>query len=191
MKPILMSLSPYWYYLICEGIKSIEVRSRIPKDQNWNKKVACYMTKDKKSFNRIPKEFQEKYKTHFGKVGMQFMCDKIENIDIPYPAYFSEVKNREELENKTCLTLMQMHQYSKDRLYGLHISDLKIYDKPKELGEFFVKGECPEENCGFCKNFHRGRRWLNGDTYDENDCIVYGIKPITRPPRSWLYVEEL
>ena len=52
--------------------------------------------------------------------------------------------------------------------YAWHISDLKIYDKPKELGEF-------RKVC------------LNGKC---SDCIYEECK-ITRPPQSWCYVEEL
>ena len=179
MKEILMSLSPYWYYLIGEGIKRIEVRSRIPKDQDWNKKMECYMAKNKKSFNRIPKEFQEKYKAHFGKVGMQFMCDKIDELCvIGEPYKFLQVNNEVDLSYnaKTCLTINQYEDYLGYGIlgYGLHITDLKIYDKPREL-EDFIK-PCI---------------WANGrekhNTIEHCKCFC-GIE---RPPQSWCYVEEL
>ena len=38
---------------------------------------------------------------------------------------------------KTCLSYKEIEAYGKGKtLYGWHISDLKIYDKPRELGEF-------------------------------------------------------
>lgn len=183
MREILMSLSPYWYYLIGEGIKRIEVRSRIPKDQNWNKKVECYMAKNKKSFNRIPKEFQEKYKTHFGKVGMQFVCDWITkitpNCDIDnivnsythgYPAILGEDDS---------LSFKELKAYLGNKIgYDLHISDLKIYDEPKEL-EDFIK-PCP---------FYKNANCLQCEFYSEYSGECRNC--VTRPPQSWCYVEEL
>lgn len=62
--------------------------------------------------------------------------------------------------------------------YGWHISDLKIYDKPRELSEFYKF--CDKKNCQMC------------DGEREYDVCVFGRrKPITRPPQSWCYVEEL
>ena len=71
-----MSFSPYYYYLIGEGIKKIEVRKTVARDPDWNGIVECYMTKDKRSFNRIPKEIQEKYRAHMGLRALLF-CDEM------------------------------------------------------------------------------------------------------------------
>ena len=60
-------------------------------------------------------------------------------------------------------------------LYGWHISDLKIYDTPKELSKFSRPFEncigkvCDEYGCAYCENGGH----------------------IKRPPQSWCYVEEL
>ena len=65
--------------------------------------------------------------------------------------------------------------------YGWHISDLKIYDKPKELSEFRKSGFITEEE------------WLF-NLYPNNHCHYdawakkFGI---TRPPQSWQYVDEI
>lgn len=64
--------------------------------------------------------------------------------------------------------------------YALHISDLKIYDEPKELGEFRQA----------CKIFSKrvcGLKALCG----KQKGICDGTKKLTRPPQSWQYVEEL
>ena len=130
MKSVLLSLSPYWYYLEAEGIKTLEVRKNEPKSKYWNRDVYCYMTKDMKSFNMIPDEFKDKYRPHMGKVGMEFVCDEIiedlrgENTDV--------------LCEKGCLTLNELIAYGGSKtLYGWHISELEIYDKPRELSEFY------------------------------------------------------
>lgn len=59
--------------------------------------------------------------------------------------------------------------------YGWHISDLKIYDKPRELSEF--NRYCPDNvhSCATCR----------AGGYTGMRCT-----PITRPPQSWFYVKE-
>lgn len=160
MKSVLVSLKPYYYYLVGEGIKKIEVRKDMPKASDWNKEVLFYMSKDVKSFAKIPKEFQEKYRKHFGKVGMQFVCDRIvifekSELGIKINDFFALAES--------CLKVKEMREYIGENkiAYGWHISDLKIYDEPKELGNFFTP---------------MGKR----PSY-----------MIERPPQSYMYVEEL
>lgn len=54
---VLASLKPYYYYLIGEKIKTLEIRKSDLK--NLPQDVLFYMSKDEKSFEKIPKEFQE------------------------------------------------------------------------------------------------------------------------------------
>ena len=71
--------------------------------------------------------------------------------------------------------------------YGWHISDLKIYDKPKELGEFYrYCGDNPK--CEGCEAHY----YSNTECGLEDYCcsIIEGCKPIKRPPQSWCYVES-
>lgn len=90
-----------------------------------------------------------------------------------------------------CLTWYELKNYVGigDRtFYGWHISDLKIYDKPKELSEFKTPPcEKSEKSCANCK-------WLvkvNTPERYECECYVEDGRPITRAPQSWQYVEEL
>lgn len=209
-KAILMSFSPYYYYLIGEGIKKIEVRKKTACDPDWNKVVECYMTKDKRSFNRIPKEFQEKYRAHMGKVGMRFVCERTEEYHTEFyenDDVYQEIRSywldedREEdwhivttneranpddcdLLKKACLTFNEIKRYigyGSDKFYALYISDLKIYDKPKILREFFKVGK------------------YAACIYGDKTCIYSRITDfcrtcefeIRRPPQSWFYVEEI
>lgn len=178
MKDILISLKPYFYYLIGEGIKTTEVRKSMPKADDWSRNTWFYMSKDENSFAKIPKEFQDKYRKYFGKVGLKFVCDRIDEFSVPYPAYFSEVDSKtESIIKSACLTPMDIHHYNGTRqTYAWHISDLVIYDKPKELGEFKpYNRKCYYSDLGLaipkCKDCH--------------DCYV------ERPPQSYCYVEEL
>lgn len=190
MRKVLASLKPYYYYLVGEGIKTIEVRKNMPKASDWDNEVLFYMSKDVKSFAKIPKEFQEKYRKHFGKVGMQFVCDNIEKYDYdccPHPELGYNIGDDcgdnwyniddEELQ-KTGLTNEDFKKYGKGKdIYGWHISELKIYDKPKDLNDFCKP--CPMEDkynclrCGYYSDY-------------SGVCINY----VNRPPQSWFYVEK-
>lgn len=79
-----------------------------------------------------------------------------------------------------CLTIDEIVKYagSENReVCGWHISDLKIYDKPKELREFYVT--CKKKSCRMC------------DAEREYDACAFGRKiPVTRAPQSYMYVEE-
>ena len=175
---ILASLKPYYYYLIGEKIKTLEIRKSDLK--NLPQDVLFYMSKDEKSFAKIPKEFQEKYRKHFGKVGIEFTCDKSICLDyypqdyIGMPGKFSEMICKE-----SCLSYNEIMAYKKEKLaYGWHISNLKVYGEPKELSEFKIS--CNRKNpCCSCCNRFTGKPW---DICNST---------ITRPPQSWQYVEEL
>lgn len=183
MKSVLISIQPYYVFLIIARKmgwnipqeKTIEVRKDYPKDKDWNKVTHIYCSKNRKSFNRIPAKYQPLMEKFLGKVIGEFVCDRIVKYDccedLPYDKYFICENEREQM----CLDWSEIEEYGQDKpLYGLHISDLKIYDKPKELGEF--------------------RKGCN-DRYDP----MYGSYcnycnercKITRPPMSWCYVEEL
>lgn len=138
MKAVLVSLKPYYYYLVGEGIKTIEVRKGMPKAEDWNRDTFFYMSKDEKSFAKIPKEFQEKYRKHFGKVGLQFVCDDIDTVRVFNDILYCVKNSQANKLGQMCLTIEEVKAYLGDNNgYNWHISDLVIYDKPKELGEFY------------------------------------------------------
>ncbi len=86
------------------------------------------------------------------------------------------------LPKVACVSIEEIKAYSgKDykNITEMKISDLKIYDKPKELSEF-----CIMKKCNACKSGYES----NACIYD-NNCKV--PVPLTRPPQSWCYVEEL
>jgi len=85
-------------------------------------------------------------------------------------------------------------------VYGWRISDLKIYDKPKELSDLHTTDKHAVEQCE-----HRERACNNPDLTNgaflpgsyvcmkgEIDwCSACKRKPIIKPPQSWCYVEEV
>lgn len=142
---ILASLKPYYYYLIGERKKTIEVRKTALK--NLPQDIAFYMSKDEKSFAKIPKEFQEKYRKHFGKIGMRVVCDKV--YEYTFSHHEAEYRVTPVEQKAMCLNQSELTQYGKGKtlfgwkisnlkIYGWHISGLKIYDKPLSLSELGI-----------------------------------------------------
>ena len=64
-------------------------------------------------------------------------------------------------------------------LYAWHIDNLVVYDKPKELSEFYTL-----KKCNSCASGYES----SGCMYDE-DCKI--PVQVTRPPQSYMFVEDL
>lgn len=189
-KAILVSIQPYWVFLIIANKmgwnigkeKTIEVRKNRPKEESWNKVAKIYCSKDKKSFNKIPKEYQSFMETLLGKVIGEFVCDGITSgfLITPWGDY---------IQKQSCLTYKEIYDYCKNKpLYYWHISDLVIYDKPKELYEFrtLCKEQYKEKpKCRECGYFHSEGNESIG--FFES-CCFDGVIPLTRPPQNWCYV---
>lgn len=186
MKSVLRSAKPYWIYLILTGKKKIEVGKDFPTSADWNKVVEMYCSKDKRSFNRIPKEDREWMRKYLGRVACQFVCDRIEEFhewQLSPQGKFHEMEQKD-LDNflkASCLSYEEVCAYRENLpyykpLYVWNISDLKIYDKPKELGEFRIY--CEDRSCLKCKR--RERKWYS-----------FECSQLDSPPQSWCYVEEL
>ena len=170
MKSILLSIKPKYVELIAKGEKTIEVRKTAPKEVPF--KAYIYCTKEKKQDDIIwAGIFGDRGKWN-GRVIGEFICNNASELDYVY--YWNNG-----YEFATCLTYRQVADYGKGKtLYGWHISDLKIYDKPRELSEFCIPCKVSCENC---KN----------PLYFECWCEEKGKKIVTRPPQSWCYVEDL
>ena len=202
MKSVLISIQPYWVFLIIakamgwkiDKEKTIELRTTRPRDKNWNSWVEIYCSKNKKSFNQIPKEYQALMQRCLGKVVGKWFCNKIDS----YVAHEDNkdywdlsVKEWEDLKQKSCLTIPQILDYSEhsDNLYGWHISDLKIYDKPKELSEFYsAKCDMPCENKKRGFNMDFCMAYENGSHFCKE--LICEKKRLSRPPQSWCYIES-
>lgn len=176
MKAVYRSIKPFWLYLIIIGKKKIEVGKTMPKADDWNKEVFLHCSKDMKSFKRIPEKDREWMRKYLGKVACRFVCDRIrrEN-EVAYGLV--DVG----LEITSCVPAKELVEYANwNALFSWHISNLVIYDKPRELSEF--KRVC-DGNCQSCKY----AIWqTSGWAYEP---YIVDCKPMTRPPQSWCYVE--
>lgn len=199
MKSVLISIQPYWVFLIIARLmgwnipqeKTIEVRKDYPKASDWNKVVHIYCSKNRKSFNRIPKEYQPFMEKFLGNVVGEFVCDRIDEFHEWQLTSQGKYQEFEETDLKkflseSCLSWEEVYAYRKNLpyykpLYAWHISDLKIYDKPKELGEFYKVG--------------KRKACIYGDKHCMYSRITDFCKncefEIKSPPQSWRYVEGI
>ncbi len=186
MKSVLLSIQPVWCEKIASGEKTVEVRKNKPKlDTPFKAYIYCTKPKtsrdvglclDGKKVGFIyPANYGYAMKHDIpvlsGKVIGEFVCDRIKWIG---QTNLVVKEDAEEALAGTCLTRKDIFEYlglprekGDDRYrecYGWHISDLVIYDEPKELGEF---------------------------THEKTSGVWSTKERIKRPPQSWCYVDEI
>ena len=177
MREVMISIKPRWVELIASGNKTIEVRKTRPKCETPFK---CYIYCTNWKDNTY---WKNHYKGKLGKVIGEFVCDRIDEFSVPYPAYFSEVdSNTESIIKSACLKPMDIHAYNgTHQTYGWHITDLVVYDEPRELSEFYnyCNGLCFDSSIKYrCVRFN-----------PDSPYVCDHIKPLKRPPQSWCYIE--
>ena len=199
MKAPMISIKPIWMAKILNGEKIIEVRknkalaSAIQKliDENGYADIYVYCSKDVKNLlhkNCVDiywiedKDFRNKNKQLGlqtqpilnGKVLFKFRCYKVEEIT---PQMWTP-KIEHEITEKSCLKEHELFDYicshddTEDRpFYAIHISNLEIFDKPRELSEFSVR--CPKADAKF----------------DSIKGKMLAYKSLTKAPQNYCYIE--
>lgn len=169
MKAVLISINPKWCELIANGKKTIDVRkNKLKVDVPFKCYIYCTLPLCEELFRHgsIVEYANELLMLQSGEIvygyGMQLMCDKenrpysrdnflckkvigefICNRIIPITVFDNgSIKdwNFYNLED-SCLDYEELANYIGNGKtgYGWHISDLVIYDKPKELNDFNLK----------------------------------------------------
>lgn len=192
MKAIMISIQPQWVAKILNGEKTIEIRKTRPKCE-LPCKVYIYCSKHGRPLvfgSHCPYYVEDRYVQIFniskenadkwfgnlqGKIVGEFILEEVESLWQNHKdgASTACIVDKQIFERLSCMTWEQYCEYHRckngknSNSYAWHIDDLKIYDEPKELGEF--RKPSMEECCENCK-------------YNRN---------ITHPPQSWFYCEEL
>ena len=179
MKAVMISIQPKWVEKIASGQKTIEVRKTAPKEVPFK----CYIYETKGQYVKFTHGAHTKYGYGRGKVIGEFICDKvysIKNRGSSFSVADEEQSVTNEIARQSCLYYDDMVSYfgNKDG-FGWHISDLKIYDKPRELSEF----SRPCSYSGLCFSCKR-------TSFKKDGNLLCNTK-ITRPPQSWMRVEDL
>ena len=194
-KAVMLSIRPKWCEKIISGEKTVEVRKTRPKLETPFK-CYIYCTIGGRDLN-IPISQEQLMRDYLetgsmkslncplgnGKVIGEFTCDRIYKIDKDSTDFLFKVGGlsvykqaaEEKCGLRVAMTDDELHGYlGHCQGYGWHISDLKIYDTPKELSEFSrpfencIDKECDEFGCASCENGGH----------------------IKRQPQSWCYVEK-
>ena len=205
-KAVIISIRPKWCEKIASGEKTIEVRKNRPKLETPFK---CYIyctvemagydalwvldapTREKYSLVAVSAylENPEGANKGNGKVIGEFTCDRIYKIDKDSTDFLfkagglSVYKQAAEEKCGLCVAMADGELYGylgHCQGYGWHISDLVIYDTPKELIEFHTWKKC--KSCS--KSGYESTACI----YDEN-CMIPAA--ITKAPQSWCYVEAM
>ena len=185
-KAVLISIRPKWAEKIANGEKTIEVRKTHPKLETPFK---CYIYCTIDGIKKMPKDYiTENFER--GKVIGEFTCDRIyeiqkrgipENFDYCYLSLNEWGNDDIAVEinaiSASCVSKAELNAYGARTpvLYGWHISDLHIYDTPRELVEFERPYDCDKCDAVWSTTC--------------NQC--FDDRKITFPPRSWCYVEEM
>lgn len=212
MNSIMISIRPKWVASILNGKKTIEVRKTAPKD--WMdylsgktdekpkpKTVYIYCTKPNNSLFAVGKMFDDR----IGKIAyfvdekryIEKYTDTGEVLNGKVLAKFTltEVEDASRMNsgdgfrftNDACIGYDEFLNYlykGKEQIFGWHISDLVIFDRPRELSEFIP----PKwDKCGVKDK--NGLYQCDKCPYGDWANIQCKRKPLTKAPQSWCYVE--
>ena len=167
MKAVMLSIRPEWCEKIAQGRKSMELRKSKPKIELPFK---CYI------YCTIgcptPAQYEWCDYEPYGVVIGEFMCDAVLS--------HCEMANADLAEQMSRVRREKIREYSGGKeVFGWHISDLVIYDKPKELNEFLkpcIHGE-KDISCFECEK----------SGYSQ-DLKIECYNRMERAPQSWCYV---
>lgn len=157
---------------ILDGIKTVEWRKKpLPLGKHYG-----YETKNKGGCGKVTGEFYI-----------------VENIKVDL--FDIVCSDEKDLIKKGCVDWGFLNNYAgieRPYLYANIIENAKRYDKPKELSEF--KRHCKYEldddfkRCEGCDYHYYSNTPSSGI---EEYCTCDGLKPIIRPPQSYMFVEDL
>lgn len=184
-KAVMLSIRAKWVEKIANGEKTIEVRKTKPKlDTPFKCYIYCTLQGCNEFFRvdlgrDVAKWNRGKWADRKGKVIGEFTCDRIFSINV---FDNGSIQNWlfEHME-RSCLTYEELADYIGNGKtgYGWHISDLLIYDQPRELTAF--RRACP--NSWYCESC--AMYWENNGTCGNESLYI------KRPPQSWCYVEAI
>ena len=147
MKQLMISIKPEHLVNILNGKKTLELRSYLPKGFIGPVNIYCskgepLLFYDGETFIEYLDNGQYAQGTNYellnGKVVARFWFDEYEKMYTDYSMWVIAPKRNEEILKMACLSWEDADKYSNHKpLYAWHIKQLEIFDKPKELGEFY------------------------------------------------------
>ena len=209
-RAVMLSIKPKYCELIASGKKIFELRKNKPKLQppfkcyiyctkesykgkylhtsNQHGKLLFWHNPNDTTITVQPEEYDYTAYACGGKVVGEFVCDKIVPVSVYYSGSNDPIANKE--FPFFCLTDKEIMDYLGNGVqgWGWHISDFVLYDEPKELSKFRTLCNGQYKDCRKCGYFHSAGSESTG--FFES-CCFDGVIPLTRPPQSWCYVQEV
>lgn len=201
-KAVLISIKPCWAKKIETGEKTIEVRRTRPRIETsfkcyiyetkgktetpWVDEDGHFIYKGRgqvigeficDDIYKYSAEFVKSPEDTYEEIRQIWIDSDGEEYDAIITTNELDNPSNCELCNDSCLSFDDLRQYIGVNLheypfYGWHISDLKIYDEPKELSEF--RNPCPYGYlpCWDCPSCDK----------DKNDNLIQCFNTVSRPP---------
>lgn len=217
MKAVMISIRPEWCEKIASGEKTVEVRKTRPKIEPPFK-VYIYCTSGPPYLNShngyvyleecdvLGYRGQGLYKRlNTGVIG-EFVCDRIDYWN--HHIHDDDTISLERASEMSLVSEDDLVKYADlGHFYAWHISDLVIYEKPRQLFDFYKCGaesmdelSDREELCQYCSDTGYGEYATystpNGPVMCEGQFCDKAYQEyldenfaLTRPPQSWCYVE--
>lgn len=229
MKSIIQKLTPKDCEAIVLGKQNV-ILSRVTTKLEYPFTVYIYCAKDKYQLygdgqnvvadhfsllnEKAQKGFEKTSKLSLwnGKIIGEYTCNEIH--DFPFTDISSAIANRkavklpltDEILLNSGISWEQAYKFSsglqKD-IYGWHVTNLIIYDQPKELNQFMIIDKDKLKACPYRRRIYTNPDYTNGvllpggyvcEKEAELDfcrgCAdIY--TPLINPPRNWCYVEGL
>ena len=145
-----------WVYIYCTKEDSL-----IKLQETYKDRYICEQEFKCDDFPKMYSGYEGK-----GKVVARFYCDRVDTI-----WWTLKQENPKDLFTKSCLSKKEIETYLNGNVgYAIHISQLEIFDEPKELNEF--KTRYYPQFVGMVKN----------KTH-------YELRQLTKAPQNFCYVE--
>lgn len=125
-------------FLIEQGKKRIEARKTYP---TLKPPFRCFIYECKGDYIKLSNVCHGRVRRGLGKVIGEFVCDEIVCV-LSHPTQFAKrpLFHTKAMED-ACLTRDELEAYAAGKdVFGWHISDLKIYEEPRELSSFSKYG---------------------------------------------------
>lgn len=151
---VLISIKPYWCSLIASGEKTLEIRKTRPLiDTPFRCYVYC--TKEGMPLEIVGADGEKKVVN--GTVFGSFICNGIEEISVPYPAFRHEMD--ESVQKRSCVEYRDLHGYAGHRtVYGWRISDFELSRAKVPLTCKHYGMNSPPQSWGYV----RREQWKSG-----------------------------
>ncbi len=195
-KAALFAIQPKFCDAIIDGRKTIEVRKTVPKlETPFTGYIYCTKSRHLQYWGGPRYGYADDHSHNAfdllgsGKVIGEFRCGDVhtlfEGSDLRWWRGIELGDYGKKILRETCLTLDELLAYSAGKdLQLIYLSDVKRYDKPKELSEFYLPGTLSNED--FLSKLYDG----SGDPARRDYASYLFTRKLRRPPQSWCYVEE-